>query len=175
MIEFLELARVIIGARTRTLLAQWLGYGVEGDNSTTQNGSNAEVWSHYGFASRPKASAGKVEAIAFSAEGRVVVIGTRQRATQVSIDDGDVILYSQASGCLVKLTAAGQVQITAAAGQNVVINGGNVPVAKEGSVTTGHAHGAGMLVAGPYAVTGVTASATDTIATGAGSQRARVL
>lgn len=52
--------------------------------------------------------------------------------------------------------------------------GGSTPVAKEGSRTVGHTHAAGALTAGPYPVVGMTASATDTIAAGEGSQHVKV-
>lgn len=54
---------------------------------------------------------------------------------------------------------------------DVVVNNGALKVARVTDPTTGHAHAAGALVAGPYAVTGVSASQTDTIAAGAGASR----
>lgn len=52
---------------------------------------------------------------------------------------------------------------------DIIFNGGASPVAHEGSGTSGHSHAAGAYVAGPYAVTGTSATAADTIATGEGS------
>lgn len=60
---------------------------------------------------------------------------------------------------------------------SIVFNGGSTPVAKEGSATTGHVHSV-VGTAGPYPIIlttpGVTGSATDTIATGAGSSSIKV-
>jgi hypothetical protein len=54
-------------------------------------------------------------------------------------------------------------------GTIIKLNGGGTPVAKEGSITSGHTHTG---TAGPYPVT--LAPATDTIATGAGSPSIKV-
>jgi hypothetical protein len=58
-------------------------------------------------------------------------------------------------------------------GTIIKLNGGSVPVAKEGSVTTGHVHVlAGS--AGPFPLTGTALVTTDSIAVGAGSPTVKV-
>lgn len=56
---------------------------------------------------------------------------------------------------------------------NIILNSGSTPVAKEGSVTTGHTHSF-SLSSPSGAVTGTISNATDTIASGAGSPHVKV-
>ncbi len=58
-------------------------------------------------------------------------------------------------------------------GTTIKLNGGNTPVAKEGSVTTGHVHVLSG-TAGPFPVIGTALVTTDTIAVRAGSQTVKV-
>jgi hypothetical protein len=58
-------------------------------------------------------------------------------------------------------------------GTVIKLNDGGTPVAKEGSITTGHQHTL-TGTAGPYPISGIAVTQTDTIATGAGSPTVKV-
>lgn len=55
----------------------------------------------------------------------------------------------------------------------IKLNGGAIPVAKEGSSTTGHQHTLSG-TAGPYALSGTAVLQTDSVASGAGSPTVKV-
>jgi hypothetical protein len=72
------------------------------------------------------------------------------------LEDGELALYCLADGTLVKLTRVGKISIDAAAGQDVVVNGGTARVAREGDPVNG---GSVTAVAGATPVTFIYAPA----------------
>lgn len=181
MLRFFKLLATRIGARTSALRAQLRGFGTTGNDNAAESPDDCEVLQPIGFASRvfPSETA---EAVAVQISDQVVVlvqldksVGQAQLAT---MEPGEARLYSaKEPTCVVRCLADGSIEITSKTGQNVTMKAdgqtADKPVAKEGSITTGHAH-AYALTAGPYTVTGTITNATDTIATGAGAQRVRV-
>lgn len=133
MITFAEIAGTALG-RLRNVLARVLLDGSTGNDPSAQAIPDAEVWQQYGFASRPAPSAGKVEALVVPIEGGVVVLATRQQRTQVELAEGEVVLFNVATGCTMKLLAAGGVEVRAAAGQDVTVSvhGGTVQLGGTG-------------------------------------------
>lgn len=141
MIDFAEI-RSTAQARLKNILARVIYGGVTGtddgaqvvpDASADEGEEGAEVWQQWGFASRPLTGGanGVVEALVVPLEGGLVVLATRQQRTQVTVAPGEVVLFNSAAGCTVRLTAAGKVEITAANGQDIVLNGGTLRVARE--------------------------------------------
>jgi phage gp45-like len=94
------------------------------------------------------------------------------------LEAGETALYCMADGTVVKLTKVGKIEIDAAGGQDIVFNGGTARVSRVGDATAGHLHAAGTLMCpntgtgNPVAITGSTASATDTMAEGAANVKA---
>lgn len=176
MIEFFKVLSTSVASRARTLLAQLRGFGSEGDDNNAEPIDDAEVVYPVGFASRPYVSA-NTEAVGVRIGDEVVVLaiidkgsGRDQLAT---IEAGEARLYSpKEPACVIRCKADGSIEITSKAGTNIVLNGGNLEVARRTDPTSGHTHGPGAYVAGIYAVTGTSASATDTIASGAQRVRA---
>ena len=100
------------------------------------------------------------------------IVGTHStRYAPSDLKDGEVAFYNKVTGCTIKLDENGKLTIDAAAGQDVVVNGGTLKVARVTDATTGHAHAAGTYQAGPYTVIGSSATQTDTIASSAGATR----
>ena len=105
----------------------------------------------------------------------VVFIGIapQQKYGPGNLNQGETALYNSISGTTVLLDQNGNIQINAGSNADVTINGGTAKVGRVGDSTAGHTHTAGTLMCPntgtgtPVAVTGSTASATDTINQGA--------
>lgn len=186
MLEFLKVTRTTLGAAKRVMLAQLRGVGDEGDDESAEPVDAAEIFGMIGLMVRPFLTA-HTEAVAFRVGDQVVVLNVNDKSLSVFNDvaEGETRLYgAKEPSARLRLRDDGSadlevktnmdLRITVSGSGNVIFNGGSTPVAKEGSITTGHTHGAGALVAGPYAVTGITASSTDTVATGAGTPHVKV-
>ncbi len=190
MVEFFHVLGTTLGQRVRTLVAQVRGLGRDGSDALSVPGANAgaatvaepgddvEVVQPLGLTARP-ARTRTLEAVVVRDGDEVVVLALVDKGlpTLSGLEEGETRLHGAAAGnvaACVRIKVNGDIEITPAEGRNVVLAGGASPAAHEGSATTGHTHPAGALVAGPYAVTGATASATDTIATGQGSARVLV-
>ncbi len=188
----------------RTLLVQLRGVGAEGADNAAEPVDDVEVLQPMGLRAGPVLRGSlEVVGVELGDERiALFLIDKSRQGGAVEPEAGGTILHSLAAqACMVYCRASGRLEITAAPGQdvaittsgagavslttgggdvhvnasggNVVFNGGSIPVAKEGSATTGHTH-AFALTAGPYAVAGTIAVATDTIATGAGSPTVKV-
>lgn len=174
MIEFAKVTLTRLGSRVRVLLAQLRLAGAEGADDDAEPADDVEVLQPLGLFARPVVTAG-LQAVVTRLGDEVVALLLRDKsqARFTDAEEGETRLYGVDLACHVRLRALGDVEISAKATRKVYLKGGaaaaTAPVAHEGSATTGHTHNPGTFVAGPYAVTGISASATDTIAVGAGS------
>lgn len=133
-----------------------------------------ERFQQYGFTSVPQQGA----------EGVVLFIGgDRAHGVVVAVDDrryrlkglqnGEVAVYTDQGDSIV-LKRGGVIEFNASS--SIRLNGAataNTPVAKEGSMTTGHTHVV-TGTAGPFPVAANAVLMTDSIAVGAGSQTVKV-
>lgn len=170
----------------RTLLAQLRGSGAEGDDTDAEPADACEVVQPLGLRANPTITP-TLEAFAIERGDQTVatVLVDKARADGgVEPAPGETTLYAHgAQSCVVRLLAAGSVQITSASGQtvnitatgpaDVIFNGGATPVAKEGSTAT-HTHPQGTYIAGPYAVSGISGSTPASIDVGTGSAHIKV-
>lgn len=205
MIDRFRVQSLVIDAAKKLLTAN-LHAGDEGDAAGNASGRAdpfagaevidvAPVVSQMGVIVRPIV-ARTLRALGLRDGDDVLVLKLWDRAkTPTDVEEGETRVYAcgdltarvrlrqtglsiEARGATITITSTGAIQVTPASGENIVLNGGNTPVAKEGSATTGHTHVAVFALTAPPgggAVTGAITiqSATDTIATGAGSQRVR--
>ena len=113
-----------------------------------------------------------IRAMGGAANGILVGISSNRYGPSALVA-GEVELYCKATGTSIKLDENGKITIDAASGQDIVINGGSAKVARVGDATAGHTHAFGTLMCPntgtgiSVAITGATASQTDTIAQGA--------
>lgn len=176
--------RVVSGASA--LLAQ-LRRGAEVDREAAIPADDVEVLQPLGLRVRPVApdpARGTLEAFVVEQPNgdrvAVVLVDKATQAGDVQPAAGETLLHGLAErSAVVHIRASGDIELTPKAGRNVILAGGSTPVAKEGSITTGHVHTATFALVAPSgggAVTGTITitSATDTVATGAGSPHVRV-
>lgn len=138
MIDFAEI-RSTAQAHLKNILARVAFGGTTGDGdagaqvvpdaSADEAEDGAEVWQQWGFASRPRPSAGVVEALVVPLEDGLVVLATRQQRTQIALAEGEVVLFN-GTGATIRLAANGDVQITPAEGCKVVLAGGLLDAAR---------------------------------------------
>jgi len=184
-------------AATRLLGLQLRGDGDEGDDDQSAPADDAVFYQQLGVAVRPVV-ARTLRALGFEDGDEVIALKLWDKAAgPTDLSAGETRLYAcgdltarvrvktdgltvEARGATIAITSAGAIQVTPAAGQDIVLNGGSAKVARVGDATAGHTHAAGSLqvvipsgpAAGTYAVTGASGSATDTIAAGAANVKA---
>lgn len=118
----------------------------------------------YGLTSRPLDGAEAVVLFVDGSREHGLIVSVDDRRYRVaSLEPGEVCLYND-QGAKATLKADGSIEVTAAAGQDIVLNSGSAKVSRVGDQTAGHTH--------TYSWTGipgsgVTGSATDTMAEGA--------
>lgn len=174
MLEWMGLAATRAGTRVRTLLAQVMGFDPPGETTAPESFDHAEVVQPYGLLAHPAGSS-SLEALVYRDGDEAVVIAMVDKGHPVtSIPAGETQIYGGAEpAAVIRILANGEIRVTPKSGQKIYLEGSaataDKPVAHEGSGTTGHMHGPGTMVAGFYPVQGLTASQTDTIATGQGS------
>lgn len=89
------------------------------------------IWP-FGIRSRPPAGTWAVFIKPRGGAGKAVMIGAESSAYGPDdLDVGEVGIYCKATGTLIKLDANGKITIDAASGQDVVVNGGTLEVARK--------------------------------------------
>jgi len=174
MLEFMRITATHVGERVRVLLADMRGLGTTDDEDNAEHASSVEVVQPFGLLTRPTIAA-TLEAVVARLGDELVAFGLLDKGTAAidpTPEEGETRLYAL-SGAYLRERADGSMDLVTASGKAIRLgaSGGTAdkPVAHEGSGTAGHSHTAGAYVAGPYSVTGTSASATDSIATGQGS------
>jgi hypothetical protein len=180
MLEFMRVVATRLGTRARVLLAQLRGAGNEGDDDDAEPFDDAEVVHPAGYLARPPNPATTVPLVHRDGDEAVVIALVDKGLGVVNdLAIGEVRITGVSAANVVaalRILASGQFTITSKTGTPIHLYGAEQtsnmkPVAHEGSLTTGHVHtetGVGLR-AGWLPVVGTSASATDTVATGAGS------
>jgi hypothetical protein len=172
----------------RVLLAQLRGLGAPGERERAQRADDVEVVQPMGLRVRPAITSSLEAVVVETPSGEriaVVLVDKARAAGAVEAEIGETQLHGLAEqSAVIRIRASGDIELTPKSGRNLILAGGSTAVAKEGSVTTGHAHGGTLTgtITGTSATGGpVTGSCTitipsdtDTIATNAGSPRVRV-
>ena len=185
MLRFLKVTRTRVADRVRTLMLQVRGYGSEGadDDESTERQDDVELVQPLGLMARAVIASG-LEVLAAEIGDQTVGLALLNKALSVlSLEEGETRLYgAKESTCRIRMRADGSIDIEAKSAMDIRLNGGSLKVARVTDPTTGHTHGAGSLVVvlpgpvvppGTYPVTGVSASATDTIASSGGAARVK--
>lgn len=190
VIEFVKVTAATASTSSRVLTVQAAGVGAEGDDDGAQGFDAVEVAQPAGLMASPTLTR-TTEAVAVRRGDELVALVLIDKgAPAQSVEAGETRLYgagSDNSTAVIRLRANGDVEITAksarairlatSGGGDIVLNGGTLKVARVTDATTGHSHAPGSLVVvvpsggagGTFPVTGATATATDTIASGGGA------
>ena len=190
VIEFVKVTAATASTSSRVLTVQAAGAGAEGDDDGAQGFDAVEVAQPAGLMASPTLTR-TTEAVAVRRGDELVALVLIDKgAPAQSVEAGETRLYGVGSDnatAVIRLRANGDVEITAksarairlatSGGGDIVLNGGTLKVARVTDATTGHSHAPGSMVVvvppggagGTFAVTGATATATDTIASGGGA------
>ena len=173
-IDFVKVTRTESGTQSRTLTLEFKGFGdtQQPDNAETVPG--VEFAQPLGLTARPAITDDTEAVIIRRGDEAIAVVVLDKSGSALNVEEGGTQLYGGTDrSAIVYIRANGDVEITPKAGQNVIIAGGSTPVAKEGSGTVGHTHTI-TGTAGPYAISAVNTTNTDSIASGAGSAHVKV-
>lgn len=190
VIEFVKVTAATASTSSRVLTVQAAGVGAEGDDDGAQGFDSVEVAQPAGIMASPTLTA-TTEAVAVRRGDELIALVLIDKgAAAQSVEAGETRLYGVGSDnatAVIRLRANGDVEITAksarairlatSGGGDIVLNGGTLKVARVTDATTGHSHAPGSMVVvvppggagGTFAVTGATATATDTIASSGGA------
>lgn len=160
MIEFAKLLRTQLGQNVRTVLAHIASFGMEGDEPNAEQAEKCEALHPVGFVSRATKDSPTAEAVIVRDGDEVHVLFFLDKTdTLHDCEEGEAQLYApKEPTCRIRMRISGDIEITAKSGQNVIINGGSTPVAKEGSKIDEHYHTLSLAAAyaGPFPVVGFT-------------------
>lgn len=151
MLRFLKLTRTRLASRVRAVLAQTRGYGVEGADDDAESQDDVEIVQPLGLMVRPYISAG-LELLAAEIGDTTLGLAIINKALEIlDVEEGETRLYGAAEPTArVRLRASGKTEVESKAGQDIVLNGGALEVARRtdpvGSGTMVFAGAAGSLV-----------------------------
>jgi hypothetical protein len=131
VIEFMRLARTRVGERVRVLLADLRGVGQDTDDANAEPVDGAEMIFPHGFVSRP-AITRTLEAVAVRIGNEVVALFAHDKGTSrftTEVEDGEVRVYGP-DGSMVRLRGDGSIDVIAASGKDIRVNGGTLEVAR---------------------------------------------
>lgn len=105
--------------------------GRAGADETSYQYPVRRLWP-FGIRSRPPVGVDAVVIHVNGGSGSGVMVGAESNAYGPDdLAEGEVAIYCRASGAVIKLDADGKITIDAASGQDVVVNGGTLKVARE--------------------------------------------
>lgn len=190
-IEFVKVTATAASTSSRVVTVQAAGVGAEGDDDGAQGFDDVEVAQPCGLMARPSLTRTSEGVCVRRGDELIALVLIDKGAPAQDVEAGETRLYgangSTNSTAVIRIRANGDVEITAksaqairlttAGGGDIVLNGGSLKVARVTDATTGHTHAPGSFVVvvppgaggGTFPVTGASASATDTIASGGGA------
>lgn len=157
-----KVTRAAIDAATKLLALQLRGDGDEGDDATAASEEDGVFYAMLGVAVRPLTSVGgaairTLRALGYEDGDEVSILKLWDRArTPVDLAAGETRLFAcgditvrvclttggltiEAKGATVEITTAGRVNVTSAGGQDIVLNGGSLRVARETDAVSANA------------------------------------
>lgn len=132
--DFYKVATLTPSASTRTATAQLVGAGTDGDDANAERIDGCEVAMPSGLASVPALTqTTEAYAVRRGDEAVVLVIIDKGAPPQVA-ESGETRLYGVGqsnNASVVRIRANGDIEITAGATANIVLNGGTLDVARK--------------------------------------------
>lgn len=132
----LETLRVLAtrqGQQSRVVTADLAGAGQTGDDDGAENFSDEEVLHPLGFASRPVCTE-HTEAIALRVGDQqyVMFVVDKGAALFTDLEEGETrISGAKETTAVIRIRSDGSIEITPAAGTDIVLNGGTLKVARQ--------------------------------------------
>jgi hypothetical protein len=180
VIEFGRVISVAASTSTRATTIQLAGVGAEGADDSAERGDAVEVMQPAGLMAAPSITS-TTEACFVRHGDRQVALGLLDKgAPAQDVEAGETRVYAVGGSnaqTVIRLRANGDIEITAGASQNVILNGGTLKVARatDPVTVTLTALQIGTIIApaGGGPCTGGPISITGTIDSGAGNPRVK--
>lgn len=204
MITRWKLVRAALDATSKLLHAHALTDGDEGDDAQTAAEPNATFLQQLGVAARPVVSR-TLRALGVEHGDEVLLLKVWDKARlPAALDEGETQAFAcgdvavrlrlrttgvvlEAKGATITITSTGAIQVTPASGQDVVLNGGTLKIARETDAVSaaGNVGTPGTMAAwlaqvttavnglAPGSVTALVGGSFGTIATGAGAAQVK--
>lgn len=120
-----------VGERARTLTIQIRVNGNEGSEELAEPADGVEVAQPLGLIARPVITT-TVEALVLRIGDEFIALNLQDKGgAQVACDEGEAVMYSpKEPSCVARCRADGAMQLTPKAGQDLVLNGGTLKVAR---------------------------------------------
>lgn len=133
VLDFMKLLATSLGSSARVVLAQLRGVGTEGDDDNAEPFDSSEVVQPMGLVSRPVATSSLEALVLRDGDEAIVIAIVDKGMTALSdLDEGETRLYgAQRPTATLRIRASGAIEITAHSGQDIVLNGGTLRVARE--------------------------------------------
>lgn len=107
------------------------GYQTEGSDEEKYDYDGRRIFP-FGIRSRPPKGVFGVWIGSRSRSGNGVIVGAESsRFGPSDLADGEVAIYNKATGCVIKMDENGKITIDATSGQDIVLNGGTLKVARQ--------------------------------------------
>lgn len=134
MIDLATVTRLDADAQRRVITAQIRGAVTDDAPEDAEEHDEVEVLQPAGLLARPELTATTEAAVVMRGDEPVVILLIDKGATAQTPEAGEVRLHGVAAAsatAVVRIRANGSIEITAASGQDVVVNGGSLKVARD--------------------------------------------
>lgn len=133
-LEFVKVVLVSASSTSRAVVANVAGLGAEGDDEGAERYDDCEAPQPAGLIAIPTLTA-TTEAVGIRRGDEMVLLCIIDKgAPAQTAEAGETRVYGVGSGnatAMVRIRASGAVEVTSKSGQNVVLNGGTLSVARE--------------------------------------------
>lgn len=132
VLELVQVLSTRLDGAVRGLLAQLRGLGATGNNNAAEPFDDMDVLTPLGFDSRPVIT-DNTEAVLYreGQDGYVLAIVDKGRSRLTDLEEGETRLSGALEvSAVVRIRRSGRIEVTAKAGQDVVVNGGTLRVAR---------------------------------------------
>lgn len=133
MIDLVTVTRLDADTQRRAVLAQVRGAVTDDDPDNAEEHDDVEVLQPAGLIARPELTATTEAAVVMRGDELVAVVLIDKGATAQTPEAGEVRLHGVAAAsatAVVRIRANGDVEVTAASGRDVIVNGGTLKVAR---------------------------------------------
>jgi hypothetical protein len=130
-IDFFKVTRTDNGTSTRTLTMHVRGFGATGGDDDAEPDENVELAQQLGFASRPYLS-DDTECIGIRRGDEILALVILDKSLSAQdLEEGETRMYgAREPSAVMRIRATGKIEVTAKSGQDIVLNGGTLKVAR---------------------------------------------
>lgn len=133
MIDFVRITQLAVDAELRAQTAQVVGYGDETDGGDAEQADEVEVTHPLGFISRPVVTDTLEGVVVMRGDEPVVLALVDKGAAAQAVEEGEARMHGVGSGnaaAVTRIRNSGAIELTPKSGQDLVLAGGTLEVAR---------------------------------------------